>query len=196
MLTRFIFLVSLLLSYHSIQAQTAASHKAFIKRVTKQIAHAGVVDCQYIGRAAMPSRQYLRFDSLCKQATTAELTALLSHRASAVRAYAFQALTEKPEADLFPALLQHQNDTAKLAGTCGCFGFSNTVFGNMFYDYKGSLQHAQDLLVNTRRATWEKIEKEFHERNNRERERKKHLTPQRKHKANREYKRLRANSYE
>lgn len=196
MLTRFIFLFSLLLFCHSIQAQTLASHKAFIKRVTKQIAYAGVVDCQYIGRAAIRSRQYLRFDSLRKQATTAELTALLSHRAPAVRAYAFQALTERLEADLLPILLQHQNDTAKMAGMCGCFGFSNTVFDNMFYDYKGSQQHVQDLLVSSRKVAWDKIEEESYERNYRERERQKRLTPQQKSKARRDYKRLRAHSDE
>ncbi|RFP66581.1 hypothetical protein D0N36_02405 [Hymenobacter lapidiphilus] len=171
MLTRFIIFITVLLPFYSPQAQTTASHKTFVKRVTKQIAYVGLVKCILVSKSAYTPKQYLRFDSLRNRCTSAELTALLKHRSPAVRVYSFRALSEKPEVDLLPLLVEHQSDTAEYAWRCACAGGTDKVVDGMLLDYKGSYQYTQDTLVSERKILWEGLNKEYWKRFDREFER-------------------------
>ncbi|RSK34505.1 hypothetical protein [Hymenobacter metallilatus] len=150
-------LVMLFLS-HGMWAQDC--HQAFIKRVTDTIAYVGVVKCEAVSRIGSTPRQYIRFDSLRRFCSSAELQALLKHKSPAVRGYAFWALTERPEVDLYPLLLRHRQDRAETAQMCGCFGSVITVISSMLNDYEKSPQYARDSLNPERRRVYLVLHKE------------------------------------
>ncbi|NVO84600.1 hypothetical protein [Hymenobacter terrestris] len=164
MLTRLALLLLLCLSSNTLFAQTQVSPKTSIKKTVRQMARVGILKCELVGRAPIKPQQYLRFDLLRKQCTDAELTALLKHRAPVVRAYAFQALSERSESDLLPLLLQQRRDTAKFAQQCGCIGSTTTVVESMLQDYEGSPQYAQDTLSTERKTLAANMSEESIER--------------------------------
>lgn len=180
MLIRFALFIALLSAPKTLFAQAEGSLNISPKKAVRQMARVGILKCELVGRAPIMPQQYLRFDLLRKQSTDAELTALLKHRAPVVRAYAFEALAERPNIDLFPLLLRHQQDTARLAVSCGCFRFNNTVIDNMLFEYGDSPQYAQDMSVINKKAAWENLREEFSQRASRKRERNKQLTPYQK----------------
>jgi hypothetical protein len=65
-------------------------------------------------------RQYKNFEALERNASTAELHRLLQHHNSAVRCYAFWALTRRPDQDLLPYLLSKTGDKSKVETMFGC----------------------------------------------------------------------------
>lgn len=188
MFTRLILFTILLLCFNPLLAQKT-SHNAFIKRVTKRMAYVGILKCEMVGRAAYIPPQYLRFDSLRKQCSNTELQALLKHHAPVVRAYAFQALAERPEVDLFPLLLLHRSDTATFAQQCGCIGSKNTVVDAMLSDYRPSPQYNRDKLVSYRQEVIDRLEMKSSSRSNRERQKWRHATSRQRFRLKRRYER-------
>ncbi len=180
MIMRFIVSVALMLPFYSLQAQTAVSHKAFIKRVTKRMAYVGVLKCELVTHFYVTNSQYLRFESLRKECTNAELTALLKHRAPVVRVYAFWALSERPGVDLLTLLVQNQQDTAKLASSCGFYGSVDTAIDKMLSFYRKSAQYAPDKLAIERQTAWEALTAEESVRLFRKTEHDRRLTRQQK----------------
>lgn len=146
MLIRLLTCALLLLAPLGLSAQTAG-HAAFIKRVTRKMAYVAVLDCEAVGRAPITTNQYLRFDSLRRQCSTEELGRLVAHKSPVVRSYAFWALSERPEAELFPLLLRHRRDTAEFEQHCGCFGSPTTVVDFMLGCYQKSAQYRSDSLA-------------------------------------------------
>ncbi|RSK50232.1 hypothetical protein [Hymenobacter rigui] len=132
-------------------------HQAFIKRVTDTIAHVGVVKCEAVSRIGYTPRQYIRFDSLRRYCSSTELQALLEHKSPAVRGYAFWALSERPEVDLYLLMLRHRRDTDKFDRQCGCFTSTYTVVGFILLKYRGSRQFAQDTLSAARKTTYQRM---------------------------------------
>jgi hypothetical protein len=64
--------------------------------------------------------QYNRFDLLRSKATDQELIALTNDTNAVVRCYAFQALAEKNYIDIYPVVISHLSDTAKVTTLSGC----------------------------------------------------------------------------
>ncbi|WP_044002347.1 hypothetical protein [Hymenobacter swuensis] len=172
---RLIVLMLLLGVGQEIKAQVNRQ-AAFIKRVTDTIAYVGVLKCELVSRAAYMPRQYIRFDSLRKQCSNEELQTLLAHKSPAVRGYAFWALTERPEVDLYPLLLRHRRDTKKYAQLCGCIGSTQTVIDGMLYEYGRSSRFTSDMLVPERKKGMASLEQASSQRFYRRHRRERHMT--------------------
>lgn len=186
MFVRLIFSIAFFLSFNPLLAQKT-SHNAFIKRVTKRIAYVGVLNCSKVGLGGYITPQYIRFDSLRKQCSSAELQVLVEHRAPVVRSYAFQALAERPEADLFPLLLKHQNDTAEFAQHCGCISSKSKVIDAMLSDYCLSSQYSRDKLISTKQEVVKQLKIKSLNRFRRERLQWRHATNRQRLRLRRQY---------
>jgi len=66
---------------------------------------------QYIGIVGTPTEQYKRFEEVKDKATKEQLAELTDHSNAVVRCYAFWALADRKEDNLFEILLKHLNDT-------------------------------------------------------------------------------------
>ncbi|MET4106167.1 HEAT repeat domain-containing protein [Hymenobacter sp. UYP22] len=132
---------------------------AFIKRVTDTIAYIGVLKCEAVSRIGYTPRQYTRFDSLRSYCSSEELQALLKHKSPAVRGYAFWALSERPEVDLYPLLMKHRRDTGKYAQLCGSIGSIQNVIDAAFFDYSQTSRFTSDTLIIERKSGIAKLER-------------------------------------
>ena len=86
-----------------------------------EIATHNKVEKAFIGKAALPSKQWKRYEQLKKIATMDQMVALTKHENPAVRCYAFQSLANKKSDQVFPILLSHLQDTAFVFARNGCF---------------------------------------------------------------------------
>ena len=127
-------------------AQTV-ERSARIQQLTAQLARAGSVESQGIGFSARPSVQYMYFDSLRAYCTEAEIRQLVTHQAPAVRCYAFWALTERPEAELWSLLAGHRRDFALVRTRFGCNSGVENVADLMLSIYEDTPQYQADSLT-------------------------------------------------
>lgn len=104
-----------------------------IEEIVSAIEEGGCIESAHIGIAGSPSEQYARYELLKKIATIEELTILTSHKNSAVRCYAFQALAAKNGKNIFNVLLNHLHDTCSILIRSSCLGLDCFV-GDYFID--------------------------------------------------------------
>lgn len=91
-----------------------------LKTLVADIAKENVLMGGAVGIDGGRSDQFNRFDLLRSNATDQELIALTDDTNAVVRCYAFQALVEKNYIDVFPIVISHLSDTAKIRMLNGC----------------------------------------------------------------------------
>lgn len=104
-----------------------------LKKIVDGIEKRNSVESSHIGEGGSPSAQYAKYEQLKKIATVEQLTALTSHKNSAVRCYAFQALAYKKANNVFTVLLNHLHDTSPVYTQSGCIGMTYFT-GDYFID--------------------------------------------------------------
>ncbi len=104
-----------------------------IQNLVKAIAKDGVFKSSGVGFAGVKTDQWRRFEKLSSLATTEELEDLTDHNNSVVRCYAFVALADKKTIDLYPIVVKHLKDTAKVNTFIGCI-VSSSRTGEFFLD--------------------------------------------------------------
>ena len=93
-----------------------------ILKIAKKIAKVNEVQSKSIGFTGTRSKQYLRYEKLKNIAHKNELVQLTNHFNPVVRCYAFWALRDRQESNIFPLLLNHIHDTVKVITQTGCIG--------------------------------------------------------------------------
>ncbi|PUZ30021.1 hypothetical protein DCM91_00635 [Chitinophaga costaii] len=98
--------------------------------VQAMVAYAKVDDIA-IGEDGYTSPQWYRFEALCKAATRQELHDLVNDDHPVLSCYAFRALANRLDSAVFPILLAHLHDTAKVSTQSGCIVMEDFV-GDFF----------------------------------------------------------------
>ncbi len=126
----------LLVSFSAGRCQTivaSAGMRHEIRVLTDSIAKEGILFSDAVGIIGAKTKQWQRFEQLKKSAKTEELTKLTDDSRPVVRCYAFLALTERRKVNIFPTLLKHLYDTAKLTTFYGCI-VDSRMAGDYFLD--------------------------------------------------------------
>jgi hypothetical protein len=118
----FVFILSFncLKSFGQFSATTLASIRPDVQKVVSRMADDNVLKSAGVGFEGARTAQWVRYETLRKNATSHELEVLTTHKNAVVRCYAFQALAARKEAAVFPILLQHLSDDEKVATFQGC----------------------------------------------------------------------------
>lgn len=111
--------VILLLACKGKQGGKSSGREA-LKVLVADISKENVLMGGAVGIDGRRPEQWNRFDLLRTTATDQELTALTDDTNAVVRCYAFQALAEKNYVDVYPIVLCHLSDTAKVHTLNGC----------------------------------------------------------------------------
>ncbi len=96
------------------------------------IAQDSIITSDAVGIAGTMPDQWRRFEQLKATAADTELQVLTDHYAAAVRCYAFQALADRYHGSVFPTLLRHIDDTARVTTFFGCIFSTNDVTADYF----------------------------------------------------------------
>ena len=80
------------------------------------------------------SRQFVTYKNLCKIATDRELIELTNYSNGVVKCYAFCAIADRPQINLFSILLSHLTDTSIVTTFCGCI-VTPEYTGDYFIDF-------------------------------------------------------------
>ncbi|RTQ51544.1 hypothetical protein EJV47_07025 [Hymenobacter gummosus] len=155
-----LILIAFCLGWPALLFGQTAARTAFVTRVSQQLAYVGQLKCELVGRAPVTPRQFIRFDSLRRYCSNAELHALLQHRSPVVRSYALWALSERPDADLLPLLRQHRRDRATFEAQCGCIGTTRNVVDFMLQRYRATPQYRVDTLVRANKVLLTHLERQ------------------------------------
>lgn len=103
-------------------AGQATRPRAAIRKAAQRLAHANDLTCQEVGRLNLEPDHWPAYVKLHDMATAPELIWLTDHPSAAVRCYAFRALCDRPEIDLFPIALRHVTDDDSVHTYCHCIG--------------------------------------------------------------------------
>ncbi len=131
-----LFITSIL--FHNAYGQTSMpitkiEMRSSIKKLTDGISKDNILKSSSVGYEGVKTDQWKRFAKLKKVATDNELILLTEHSNSVVRCYSFQALATRKNIDVFPILLKHLNDTARVNTFQGCI-ISMQMTGDYFLD--------------------------------------------------------------
>lgn len=102
---RFSFLLLILVSLFKTYSQSS------IDTVINGIVENNELQGQYLGIVGTSSYQYKRYERIKNELKYDQLVQLSNHTNAVVRCYAFWALADRREADLFKILIDHINDT-------------------------------------------------------------------------------------
>lgn len=112
----FVVVIILLACKGKQEGRPSISLKALIADIAKE----NVLMGGAVGIDGGRPEQWNRFDLLRAKATDQELIALTDDTNAVVRCYAFQALAEKNYIDVYPIVICHLSDTAKVHTLNGC----------------------------------------------------------------------------
>jgi hypothetical protein len=140
----FLILTTSCFGQHSFDMQKISEQT---ERIVAKIAIQNRLDGAIIGVVGGKTEQYGNFAELQKKATRAELTALTGHPNTAIRCYAFWALSCDSTADLLPIVISHLDDTALVYTQFGCI-VSQEKAGDFFFDVT-----RQSIDLNSKKLT-------------------------------------------
>ena len=100
-----------------------------ISNIAKEIARDNVLKSSGVGEAGMRTDQWERFETLTREASDTELTALMKYPNAVVRCYAFQGMILRGNTGVYQVLLRLLHDTASVETFQGCI-VSSTVAGD------------------------------------------------------------------
>jgi hypothetical protein len=113
------------------QTPTSSAIRPVIQKIANGIAKDNVLKSAGVGYGGVRTDQWERFEKLKKEATDEELKELTENKNPVVRCYSFQAIATRKSIDVFPILLKHLNDTARIETFQGCI-VSSQVAGDYF----------------------------------------------------------------
>lgn len=119
-----------------------------IRQLVRDIAKRNVLMGPAVGIAAERPEQWNRYEALRSTATDKELLVLTNDTNGVVRCYAFQALVERNNIDLFPVAVQHLSDTAMVHTLYGCLGGSQKVRDFFLATITNKDHHSQFYQLN------------------------------------------------
>ena len=125
-------LICLLLASLLVFTQSTSLRPA-IQKLVNSIAKTNVVMGSAVGEAGSRPAQWDEYINLTKAATSKELIELTDNASGVVRCYAFQALANRKDKNIFNILLSHLNDTARIETLFGCTG-GTIMVGDYFVD--------------------------------------------------------------
>jgi hypothetical protein len=102
------------------QTPTSSAIRPVIQKIANGIAKDNVLKSAGVGYGGVRTDQWERFEKLKKEATDEELKELTENKNPVVRCYSFQAIATRKSIDVFPILLKHLNDTARIETFQGC----------------------------------------------------------------------------
>jgi hypothetical protein len=114
------------------KASPAPNIRPEILKLIREIATDNVLKSDGVGYEGIRTDQWKRYETLKSNATDNELKELSNNINTVVRCYSFQALASR-KVDVFPILLQHLSDTAKVTTFMGCI-ISSEKSGDYFAD--------------------------------------------------------------
>lgn len=156
-----LLMISFLCSSSKIHAQSstiATGIRPTIKKLANGIAKDNILKSEGVGFSGTRTDQWERFENLKKCATDSELLTLSSDTNGVVRCYAFQALANRKEVDVFPILLKHLYDTTSIETIQGCIVNWQTVGDYLLEVVTPEYIDPNDYkLTSTQRATVDSI---------------------------------------
>lgn len=117
--------------------------RLFIRRAAQKLALANDLTCGLVGRAPIEPKHWPYYVILHDQATTPELVFLTDNPSAVVRCYAYRALADRAEIDLFPIALKHITDDDSVHTYCGCSG--NLTY--VSWEFRGRGKRAKNPLT-------------------------------------------------
>ena len=119
------------------------------KRLLKRIIKYNRVDGQRIGRAAIYSEQYIRFDSLQKISSREDIITFTRHRSPIIKAYAFNSLLDRKDVSTaLQVLAANSQDTTVFIHIFGCIGGASTLGKYMFVNFN-SLVKQKEISISS-----------------------------------------------
>ncbi|RZK32921.1 MAG: hypothetical protein EOO61_16350 [Hymenobacter sp.] len=104
------------------------------KHLLRRIAKYNKVEGQNVGRIAIYSEQYARFDSLRRISSAEEMLSFTHYHSPVVKAYAFGALLDSKEiTNAFNILQANFQDTTAFQHQFGCIRGAHTIGYYMYY---------------------------------------------------------------
>ncbi len=107
--------------------------RPFIQAIADSMAADNMLKSEGVGYSGARTAQWERYEILRDSATTGELKVLTDNENAVVRCYAFQALANRKDADIFPILLKHLKDTTYVKTFFGCI-VGGSYAGDYFLD--------------------------------------------------------------
>lgn len=102
-----------------------------VEKIVIEIAEENVYCSSAVGFAGEETKQWKRFERLQRDANDMELKYLTSHKNPVVRCYAFQALADRNNSEIFEILIDHLNDDENVSTFIGCI-VSSQLVGDFF----------------------------------------------------------------
>lgn len=124
------------LAFLPLNACQAQKVRPAINVICDKMAAHNVLESKYVGVGGVIAQQWKLYETLSKDATTAELIRLTDHKNGVVRGYSFQALADRKGVDLMPVIRRHLHDIDEIQTLTGCLGGTQFV-GDYFLSVVG-----------------------------------------------------------
>lgn len=132
------------------------------KRLLKSLIKYNRVDGQRIGRASIYSEQYIRFDSLRRISSKADILLFTKSRSAVIKVYAFNSLIDtKDVSNALQVLTTNYKDTTVFRHLFGCIGGASTLGKYMFVKFNSSAKRKVISLTFKQQAILDTIRKKI-----------------------------------